>query len=265
MELIIEETPPRQGLNPFTDLYPQKFSIGKHSKRVSFETESSNKNEKPNTTSSDFFNNIKLPTFTKPLQQEETKSPLKLQQPLKPQPLQPPQQPHQSYPNKYHPSEPFKQPSYHQKYQQVEKTKSQEQTQIHTTIQTQLQRQNINQPAFSYDHILQSLHMKVNDGKLEYIAPTSKNNLEKTKNKIINHYFQNRPQPPQSQQPQQSQQLQQPSPSPITREEYQRRIAYHFWKKQEEIKRIAQIKSKKMLYPTDNIQISRTTFTSLPF
>ena len=80
------------------------------------------------------------------------------------------------------PREPFKQPSYHQKYQQTYKnysTKSQQQQQ-----QTQ---------SFSYDHILNSLNMKVNGGKLEYIPPNP-NSLEKTKNKIINHYFQSQQQ-----------------------------------------------------------------------
>ena len=101
--------------------------------------------------------------------------------------------------------------------------------------------------------------MKVNDGKLEYT-----NSLEKTKNKIINHYFQNQPQRPQ-QQVQLQQENPTPTPTPRTREEHQRRLAYYYWQQQQQRKRISQIKSKKMLYPTENIKISQSSLKSLPF
>jgi len=185
----------------------------------------------------DPFKDFKLPTFTR--------------QPQPPQ--QKPQQPQLNKPQ-HLPRESFKQPSYHQKYQQTYKTQSQ-------TPQPPLQQQL--QPQFSYDNILNSLNMKVNDGKLEYT-----NSLEKTKNKIINHYFQNQTQRPQLQPEQQQQELQQPeeqNPRPVTREEHQRRLAYYYWQQQEQRKRISQIKSKKMLYPTDNIQISKSSLKSLPF
>jgi hypothetical protein len=243
MELIIEENPPinNEGPNPFKD--------------------------------------FKLPTFARRQPQQQQL------------PTRPPIQSQYNPPlptNKYHPREPFKQPSYHQKYQQVEKRQSQA-----NPIQPQPQQQPKSNPTFSYDDILNSLHMKVNNGKLEYNSPIK--SLEKTKNKIINHYFQSKQQQQQQQHQQQQhqhqqqqqhqhqQQYQQQQPQykrnennetfnqpesnkqPMTREEYQKRMAYYLWKKQEERKRIAQIKSKKMLYPTENIQISRTKFTSLPF
>ena len=179
----------------------------------------------------DPFKDFKLPTFTR----QPQPLPLKPQQPQ----LQKPQHPQ--------PREPFKQPTYHQKYQQTYKTQSQ------PPKQPPLQKQQ--QQAFSYDNILHSLNMKVNDGKLEYMSNT--NSLEKTKNKIINHYFQNQTQRPQLQpQQQQQQEPQEQNPTPMTREEHQRRLAYYYWQQQEQRKRISQIKSKKMLYPTENIQIS---------
>ena len=171
----------------------------------------------------DPFNDFKLPTFTRQPQP----------------PPQKPQQPQLQKPQHHQPRESFKQPSYHQKYQQTYKTQSQ-------TPQPPLQQQQ----QFSYDNILNSLNMKVNDGKLEYT-----NSLEKTKNKIINHYFQNQTQRPQQLQ-QELQQPEQQNSRPVTREEHQRRLAYYYWQQQEQRKRISQIKSKKMLYPTENIQIS---------
>lgn len=187
----------------------------------------------------DPFKDFKLPTFTRQPQP----------------PPQKPQQPQLQKPQHPQPRESFKQPSYHQKYQQTYKTQSQ-------TPQPPLQQQP--QPQFSYDNILNSLNMKVNDGKLEYT-----NSLEKTKNKIINHYFQNQTQRPQLQPQQQEQQeLQQPEEQnsrPVTREEHQRRLAYYYWQQQEQRKRISQIKSKKMLYPTENIKISQRSLKSLPF
>ena len=101
------------------------------------------------------------------------------------------------------PREPFKQPSYHQKYQQTYKHHSNPQQPQQTQTQP-----------FSYDHILNSLNMKINGGKLEYIPP-NQNSLEKTKNKIINHYFQNQPnqQPYQQHQPLYQETAQEPTES----------------------------------------------------
>ena len=155
------------------------------------------------------------------------------------------------------PREPFKQPSYHQKYQQTYKHHSNSQ-----------QPQQTQQQPFSYDHILNSLNMKVNGGKLEYTSP-NQNSLEKTKNKIINHYFQN--QPNQQQQHLYQETTQEPMQEynnvnqPRTREEHQKRLAYYYWQRDQQRKRIAQIKSKKMLYPTDHIQISRSNQKHLNF
>ena len=182
----------------------------------------------------DPFKDFKLPTFTRNPQPSQEKPQLQ------------PQQAHH-----YHPREPFKQLSYHQKYQQTYKTQIQ-QPQLHKPHQHKPQQQQ----QFSYDNILNSLNMKVNDGKLEYT-----NSLEKTKNKIINHYFQNQPQ--QIQQPQEQQPQEQTTPR--TREEHQRRLAYYYWQQQQQRKRISQIKSKKMLYPTENIKISQSSLKSLPF
>ena len=181
----------------------------------------------------DPFKDFKLPTFTR-----------------KPQPSQEKPQPQPQQAHHYHPREPFKQRSYHQKYQQTYKTQSQQQPHQHKPQQQQ---------QFSYDNILNSLNMKVNDGKLEYT-----NSLEKTKNKIINHYFQNQPQQLQPTQ-QHTQEQTQENPRPRTREEHQRRLAYYYWQQQQQRKRISQIKSKKMLYTTENIKISQSSLKSLPF
>ena len=51
----------------------------------------------------------------------------------------------------------------------------------------------------------------------------------------------------------------------MTREEHQKKLAYYYWQQDQQKKRIAQIKSKKMLYPTDHIQISRSKQKSLTF
>ena len=156
------------------------------------------------------------------------------------------------------PREPFKQPSYHQKYQQTYKH--------HSNQPQSQQQQQMQSQTFSYDNILNSLHMKVNGGKLEYI-PSNQNSLEKTKNKIINHYFQNQPQ-----QTQQSHQFQSETTQeqinknqPMTRQQHEKRLAYYYWQQYQQRKRIAQIKSKKMLYPTDHIQISRPSQKYLTF
>ena len=148
------------------------------------------------------------------------------------------------------PREPFKQPSYHQKYQQTYK---------HHSNQPQSQQQMQSQ-TFSYDDILNSLNMKVNGGKLEYI-PHNQNSLEKTKNKIINHYFQNQLSQPQSE----TIQEQINKIKPMTREQHEKKLAYYYWQQYQQKKRIAQIKSKKMLYPTDHIQISRLNQKHLTF
>ena len=86
------------------------------------------------------FKDFKLPTFTKKMPQQP--------QPQQPQQQEPqPQQQQPQIHNKYHPREPFKQPSYHQKYQKTYK------------IQSQQQPPPSKQPStFSYDHILNSLN-----------------------------------------------------------------------------------------------------------
>ena len=131
---------------------------------------------------------------------------------------------------------------------------------VNKELANQNQKQNENQ--FSYDNILNSLNMKVRDGKLEYVD--SQNSIEKSKNKIINHYFQSQDnthyfrQTQPQQQPQQTQQF-------VTKEEFQKRMAYYHWQRYQAKKRIEQIKSKKMLYPTNHIQISREKIKTLSF
>lgn len=105
--------------------------------------------------------------------------------------------------------------------------------------------------------------MKVTDGKLEYL--TNESSLEKSKNKIINHYFQNQSNVQNQQNPTQIHKPPQNENISITKEEHQKRVMYYYWQQQQARKRIAQIKSKKMLYPTNNIQISKTKFNSLHF
>ena len=108
------------------------------------------------------FKDFKLPTFAKKISQQQQQQPQPKPQPQQQQPqpkAQPHQQPQPQIHNKYHPREPFKQPSYHQKYQKTYKIQSQQPPQKPST--------------FSYDHILNSLNMKVTDGKLEYLTNAS--------------------------------------------------------------------------------------------
>jgi len=214
MELIIEEQPVNQeGPNPFKDFVP--FKNSKRNRSADIHTQSN-----PFTP--------RIPTNKQPINSYERVSNQETYRKREQQPLPPPPPPQRQ------PREAWKQPSYHQKYQQIEKRENT------NTIMNPVS-------TFSYDHILQSLNMKVNNGKLEYKLPS--HSLEKTNQKIINHYFerpvQYQPEPPKT----------------ITREEYNRRLAYYYWKQREERKRISQIKSKKMLYPgNNNIQISRPSF-----
>jgi len=233
MELIIEEKQETQGqgLNPFKDFKLPTFTrkpIDPLLGKVEQNGKSGNNNQFCSTFPKSGNNNQFCSTFPKSGNNNQFCS---------------------TFP-KSGPREPFKQPSYHQKYQQTYKQ--------HSNSQLQPQQP---QQSFSYDHILNSLHMKVKGGKLEYIPP-NQNSLEKTKNKIINHYFQNQThqqQQPLNQEPTNS------TKRPMTREEHEKKLAYYYWQQHQQRKRIAEIKSKKMLYPTDHIQISRSNQKHLNF
>lgn len=117
---------------------------------------------------------------------------------------------------------------------------------------------NIKPRDFSYDHILNSLNMKVTDGKLEYVRPPQNNNnkqtnhnLEESKNKVINHYFQNNP----------SNQYNNPSfiQTPVFRS---KREAYLYYLQQQyEREQIKEVKSKKILYPANkHISIANPSY-----
>jgi len=120
----------------------------------------------------------------------------------------------------------------------------------------------------SYDDILSSLNLKVNNGKLEYIQPKTTHPGDRLKT-CYKKQPQQPPQPPQSQQPQQNpyqssyifnkyfKDYKDPSLPPeepvfLSPQEYKRQVILEMIRRNQERKRIAQIKSKKMLFAQNN-------------
>lgn len=122
--------------------------------------------------------------------------------------------------------------------------------------QRQQQRQQNQQ--MSYDDILQSMNMRVVDGKLEMINTTSKEGLYKAQipyqnndnqnNYIYNKYFKDYS-------GQQQQQDQAPR-RPLTPHEYRAALIRRQIEIQNARRRINQIKPKKLLFSTTNINVS---------
>jgi hypothetical protein len=103
-------------------------------------------------------------------------------------------------------------------------------------------------PKLSYDDILSSLNLKVNNGKLEYLRATPrpgdslrtcyrKQELQEQQQQLYqnNHDY-----------------YSQEQPIPISKEEYKKRVILEFIRRDQERKRIAQIKSKKLLFAQNN-------------
>jgi len=120
----------------------------------------------------------------------------------------------------------------------------------------------------SYDDILSSLNMVVNNGVLQFANPiqtqnsnhsnhsNQSNKVQKkqvtirepnSSNYITNKYFKDYKEPGVIEEP----------PKPMTKEEYRQMLIQDYIKRQEAQRRIAQIKSKKLLFHTNNINISQ--------
>jgi len=107
----------------------------------------------------------------------------------------------------------------------------------------------------SYDDILQSMNMRVKDGKLEMIQPVPQQAnyapqvpYQEQNSYIYNKYFQDYAK-------QQNRQQQMPS-RPLTPQERRAFIIKRQIEIENQRRRISQIKSKKLLFSTDNINIS---------
>ena len=120
----------------------------------------------------------------------------------------------------------------------------------------------------SYDDILSSLNMVVSNGVLQFANPVQSNqsnqsNQSKQSNQvpkkqvtirepnssnyITNKYFKDYKEPGV---------IEEPS-KPMTKEEYRQMLIQDYIKRQEAQRRIAQIKSKKLLFHTNNINIAQ--------
>jgi hypothetical protein len=123
----------------------------------------------------------------------------------------------------------------------------------------------------SYDDILSSLNMVVHNGVLQFANPiqsdqSNQSNQSKQSNQsnkvqkkqvtirepnssnyITNKYFKDYKEPGVIEEP----------PKPMTKEEYRQMLIQDYIKRQEAQRRIAQIKSKKLLFHTNNINISQ--------
>jgi hypothetical protein len=120
-----------------------------------------------------------------------------------------------------------------------------------------------NKKQVSYDDILSSLNMVVHNGVLQFAknpAPNKLNNNTKntnnthannthannTHNYIHNKYFKDY----------KDESIINEPPRQLTREEYKQLMIQNYYKRLEANRRIAQIKSKKLLFSTQNINIS---------
>ena len=110
---------------------------------------------------------------------------------------------------------------------------------------------NPKKPKVSYDDILSSLNMVVNNGVLQFAKPiqqTQKSQQKKqvtiSDNYITNKYFKDYKD--QSQEPR----------VPLTKEEYRQMLIQDYIKRQQAQRRISQIKSRRLLFDTQHINIA---------
>ena len=128
-------------------------------------------------------------------------------------------------------------------------------------------------PKVSYDDILSSLNMVVHNGVLQFAKPTqqSQQKTQQKKQVTINAPQKKNPQYQQNPQHQQnnyitnkyfkdykdeSQGLVEEPRKPMTKEEYKKMLIQDYINRQNAIRRISQIKSKKLLFNTQNISIA---------
>ena len=144
---------------------------------------------------------------------------------------------------------------------------------------------NPKKPKISYDDILSSLNMVVNNGVLQFAKPvkqeqqaSAQSNSQQKKQVTINApNFQKQPQQhqPQQHQPQQhhqqnnyitnkyfkdykeqSQYVDEEPPRPLTKEEYRQMVIQDYINRQQAQRRISQIKPRKLLFDTQHINIA---------
>jgi hypothetical protein len=116
-------------------------------------------------------------------------------------------------------------------------------------------------PKVSYDDILSSLNMVVNNGVLQFAKPIQQTQTPKQKkqvtisnvqqdNYITNKYFKDYKD--------QSQDVVEEPKIPLTKEEYRQMLIQDYINRQNAIRRISQIKSKRLLFDTQHINIAPT-------
>ncbi len=137
-------------------------------------------------------------------------------------------------------------------------------------------------PKVSYDDILSSLNMVVHNGVLQFAKPIEQNTQKSQQKKQVTinapqkqSFQQQKPQSFQQQQSQsfqqnqnnyitnkyfkdykdESQYIEEPA-KPMTKEEYRQMLIQEYINRQNAIRRISQIKSKKLLFNTQNISIA---------
>ena len=114
---------------------------------------------------------------------------------------------------------------------------------------------NPKKPKVSYDDILSSLNMVVNNGVLQFAKPiqqTQKSQQKKqvtiSDNYITNKYFKDYKD--------QSQGVVEEPRVPLTKEEYRQMLIQDYIKRQQAKRRISQIKSRRLLFDTQHINIA---------
>ena len=125
---------------------------------------------------------------------------------------------------------------------------------------------NLKKPKVSYDDILSSLNMVVHNGVLQFAKPTQ----QKKQVTIIEPNNQRHPNKQQQQPNNQSnnyinnkyfkdykdESIIEEPPKPLTKEEYKQMLIQNYINRQQAQRRISQIKSKKLLFDTQHINIA---------
>ena len=114
---------------------------------------------------------------------------------------------------------------------------------------------NPKKPKVSYDDILSSLNMVVNNGVLQFAKPIQQTQKPQQKkqvtisdNYITNKYFKDYKD--------QSQGVVEEPRVPLTKEEYRQMLIQDYIKRQQAQRRISQIKSRRLLFDTQHINIA---------
>ena len=112
---------------------------------------------------------------------------------------------------------------------------------------------NLKKPKVSYDDILSSLNMVVHNGVLQFAKPTQQKKQvtinepnNQSNNYINNKYFKDY----------KDESIIEEPPKPLTKEEYKQMLIQNYINRQQAQRRISQIKSKKLLFDTQHINIA---------